>query len=69
MQEEETFITHWDLLKPLLKAKWSRVTDKDLSGVKPLFDELVAVIQAKYQHVPKKTIIQELENLRQQILK
>lgn len=66
---EEEFLRNWEILKPLILAKWPKLHASDLKGKQPIVDELVKVIQEKYPEAPKQSIIEDLENLGQQILK
>ena len=65
----ENFLRNWELLKPLILRKWKKLDEADLEEAQAVVPHLVEVIQAKYPELPKESIVQELENLGQQILK
>jgi len=67
--KEEEFLRNWGTLKPLILAKWTKLNESDLEGMQPVVNELVKVIRDKYQDTPEQSIIEDLENLSQQILK
>ncbi len=66
---EKDFLGHWKLLKPLILSKWPKLKESDLEGTQPVVRDLVKVIRKKYQDMPEQSIVEDLENLGQQILK
>jgi len=66
---EGDFLRNWEALKPLVLKKWTKLNENDLDDIQPVVDELVSVIQEKYDDVPRQSIVEEVENLNQQILK
>lgn len=64
---EEEFFGHWEIMKPLMLAKWNRLKAKDLEGVQPVLSDLVEVVHKKYKDMPRQSIIEDLKNLGDQI--
>jgi hypothetical protein len=67
--DEDKYVRNWEILKPLLLAKWSKLKSSDLEGIHPTRGEIVKLIRSKYKDWPEQSIIQDLENTDQQILK
>jgi hypothetical protein len=67
--QEDIYFSNWEILKPLILAKWPKLKKSDLDGVQPVISKLIPVIQAKYEDYPKQSIKEDLLNLGQQILK
>ena len=66
---EKEHLKHWENLKPLILAKWPKLHERDLRGINPLLSEVVEAIHKKYKDMPEQSIIEDIENLSEQILK
>jgi uncharacterized protein YjbJ (UPF0337 family) len=49
MDLSRMFKSQWNQLKGKAKEKWGKLTDDDLDKVEGQFDQLVGVIQEKYE--------------------
>jgi hypothetical protein len=67
--KKDKLLNNWNTLKPLLLAKWAKLNVSDLEGIQPTLSKLVEIIQRKYKDIPEQSIIEDLENLDDQILK
>jgi len=45
-----TFISRWNQLRSDSKREWSRLTDEDLDQIKGNMEELVSLVQGKYNY-------------------
>jgi uncharacterized protein YjbJ (UPF0337 family) len=46
----DTFSGRWDQLRRDVQREWSRLTDEDLDQIKGNMDELVSLLQEKYDY-------------------
>lgn len=66
---EQKYIKHWENLKPLILAKWPKLHERDIRGINPVQSELIEAIKKRYPDMPEQSIIEDIENLNDQILK
>ena len=69
MKEEEIVLRNWEALKPLVLAKWNKLRRSELEGIQPVMKELIDIIHHRYADMPRLTLVQEILNLDEQILK
>ncbi|GAB4237228.1 MAG: hypothetical protein Tsb0021_17030 [Chlamydiales bacterium] len=69
MKKETNFLRNWETLKPLLLAKWKKLNERELDNISPTEKELIKVVHKHYQNLPEQTILEEIKNLDDQILK
>jgi len=67
--DERDFLRNWESLKQLMLKKWDQLKEADLDGIDPVVNVVVDKVKEAYPDLPRKSIIEELENLDQQILK
>ncbi len=57
--DKEQFARHWDAIRGPVKARWSRLTDRELDDVQGNAEVLIGMIQEKYEE-PRKAIEMQL---------
>lgn len=48
--QTDTFTGKWDQLREDVKRQWSKLTDEDLDQIKGNLEELVRMVQEKYEY-------------------